>query len=56
MSIPREHRYYDGLVDLYKRDVFTLFRDGIVEATYFRHGDGYASLMRDEDVVSVRPR
>ena len=56
MSIPREHRYYDGLVDLYKRDVFTLFRDGIVEARHFLQGDGYASLLRDEDVVSVRPR
>ena len=28
----------------------------MVEPRYFRQGDGYASLLRDEDVVSVRPR
>ena len=39
-----------------QRDVFSLFRDGLVETAYFHHGDGYASLWRDEDVVSVRPR
>jgi hypothetical protein len=55
MSIPQDQCYYDGLVDLYKRDVFALFRDGIAEATYFLHGDGYASLMRD-GAVSVRYR
>ena len=56
MSIPHERCYHDGLLDLYKRDVFTLFRDGIVEPRFFRQGDGYASLLRDADVVSVRPR
>jgi hypothetical protein len=55
MSIPCEHRYYDGLVDLRTREIFTLFRDGIVEATCFLHGDGYAALLRDDQVVSVRP-
>ena len=29
MSIPHEHCYHDGLLDLYKRDVFTLFRTGL---------------------------
>jgi hypothetical protein len=56
MSIPQDQRYYDGLVDLYIRDVFALFRDGLVETAYFHHEDGYASLMRDGDAVSVRPR
>jgi len=56
MAIPCEHRYHDGLVDLCKRDVFTLFRDGIVETAHFLHGDGYASLLRNEDVLSVRLR
>lgn len=56
MSIPMDQRYYDGLVDLYIRDIFALFRDGLVETAYFHHEGGYASLMRDEDSVSVRPR
>jgi hypothetical protein len=56
MSIPQDQCYYDGLVDLYKRDVFALFRDGIAEAAYFLHGDGYASLMRNGEALSVRYR
>ena len=35
-SIPCERRYYDGVLDLHKRHVFSLFRDGVVEAAYFR--------------------
>ena len=50
MSIPCEHRYHDGLVNMRTREIFTLFRDGIVEATYFLHGDGYAALLRDDQV------
>ena len=45
-SIPCERRYYDGVLDLYKHHVFSLFRDGVASA-----GDGYASLWRDEDVI-----
>jgi hypothetical protein len=54
MSIPMDQRYYDGPVDLYIRDVFALFRDGLVETAYFHHEGGDASVMRDEDAVSVR--
>jgi hypothetical protein len=55
-SIPCERRYYDGVLDLYKHHVFSLFRDGVVEPGSFRQADGYASLRRDEDVIVVRPR
>ncbi|MCB1372408.1 MAG: hypothetical protein KDK07_11940 [Bauldia sp.] len=56
MSIPHERSYYEGLVDLYKQDVFALFRDGTVELAHFLRDDGYASLLRDGEVVSVRYR
>ena len=56
MSVPCEHRYHDGLLDLYKRDVFTLFRDGIVEPQQLPAGRWLCLALRDEDVVSVRPR
>ena len=55
-SIPCERRYYDGVLDLHKHHVFSLFRDGVVEPGSFRQADGYASLWRDEDVIIVRPR
>ena len=55
-SIPCERRYYDGVLDLHKQHVFSLFRDGVVEPGSFRQADGYASLWRDEDVIVVRPR
>ena len=56
MSIPHERSYYEGLVDLYKQDVFALFRDGAVELVHFLRDNGYASLLRDGQVVSVRYR
>lgn len=55
-TIPCERRYYDGVLDLHTHHVFSLFRDGVVEPGSFRQADGYASLWRDEDVITVRPR
>jgi hypothetical protein len=56
-SVPCEHRHHDGLLDLGKRDVFALFRDGVVEPRHFPHADGeYARLLRGDDVITVRPR
>lgn len=52
---PCAQRHHDGLLELERRDVFVLFRDGVVTPRHFaRPGHGYASLMRATDVISVR--
>jgi hypothetical protein len=53
-SVPLEHRRYDGLVDLYKRDAIALLRDERVEAARFAMGaTGYAKLLGDEACVVI---
>ena len=52
ISVPCEHRYHDGLLDLYRRDVFALFRDGVVEPRYFEQPEA-TPARRDDDTLAV---
>jgi hypothetical protein len=57
VTLAGEHRYHDGLLDLGRRDLHTLFREGAVETRHFPDTDGgYASLLRGGEVVAVRRR
>lgn len=53
VSTPFDRTHHDGLLDLHKRDVARLFRDGRVAPSQFRSAAFEARLLRDEDVVEV---
>ena len=54
VSIPYDRLHHDGVLDLHKRDVACLFREGQIAPRHFRMGDGYARLLREEDVIAIR--
>jgi len=52
--IPHEHRLMDGLVDVCRGDILTLFHDGVVSTQSFcLPDDTFASLIREDDVISL---
>jgi len=52
--IPHEHRWMDGLVDVCREDILTLFHDGVVSTRSFcLPDDTFASLIREDDVISL---
>jgi hypothetical protein len=54
VSGPFDRCHHDGLLDLHKRDVARLFREGEIAPRHFRIGDGYARLLCDDDVLAIR--
>ena len=54
-ALPWERGPFDGLLDLYARDVFQVFRDGAVEVRHFRTPRAhYARLWNDTEHLLVR--